>query len=258
MATLSDMTSSKFNILAYGQPMSGKTRFIGTILRALSKLHSTGKSRAYIFNCDTEDNLLPLRLLFPDIASQIDYDQYTGPEGYEAMLKKVVALRKDCPYDLVVVENGGQFHRMIFDYIMKVNGRTDADGARIQDWGLASERVKVRLKEILALQACVYVTFHQQIEKDEIFGRATGKLLVPGKFLPDEVPPMFNMFLHFMVSAKVGGEPDYWIQCATDNLWPAGDKTAALNFRESPDFEAMLAKITKAKEGLAKKEEVKK
>jgi len=252
MAVLSDMTSSKFNILAYGQPMCGKTRFIGTMIKALSKLNSTGKSRCYIFNCDTEDNLLPLRLIFPDLASSIEYDQYEGATGYEALLKKIVALRKECPYDLVVLENGGQFHRMIFDYIMKVNGRSDSDGARIQDWGLASERVKVRLKEILSLQACVYVTFHQQIEKDEIFGRATGKLLIPGKFLPDEVPPMFNMFLHFMVSAKVGGEPDYWIQCATDNLWPAGDKTDSLLFREEPDFGLMLDKIIKAKSGLGK------
>lgn len=109
------------------------------------------------------------------------------------------------------------------------------------------------MKEVLALPSSVYVTFHHQIEKDEIYGRATGRLLVPGKYLPEEIPPMFNMFLHFMISTKAGGgEPEYWVQCAGDNLWPAGDKTGSLSFKEEPDFGKMWEKIVKAKLSLEK------
>lgn len=252
MPGLNEVRLTKLNILGYGAPMAGKTRFIASMLRTLKK--TLGRDpKAYVFNFDTRDNLLPIARE-ADIVNWVDFDQYNLADatGYDAMLKKIVALRKECPYDLIVVENGGQMHRAIFDYIMKINGRSDADGARIQDWGLAGERLKVRLKEILELPAMIYVTFHQQMEKEEIYGRAVGRLLVPGKSLPDEVPPMFNLFLHFVITTKAGGEPDYWVQCAGDNLWPAGDKTDCLAFREEPDFAKMWAKIETAKRALEK------
>jgi hypothetical protein len=249
MPPLTEVKLSKLNILGYGQPMAGKTRFIATILRSLRK--QLGREpRCYIFNFDSRDNLLPVAKC-PDVAGWVEFDQYNTPDttGYDSLVRKIVALKKQCDYDLVCVENGGQMHRAIFDYIMKINGRTDADGARIQDWGLAGERLKVRLKEILELPAMTYVTFHQQIEKEEIYGRAVGRLLVPGKSLPDEIPPMFNLFLHFVITTRSGGEPDYWVQCAGDNLWPAGDKTGSLSFREEPDFERMWEKINKQAKG---------
>lgn len=251
MGTIGDIRVDKMNILGYGAPMSGKTRFIRSLLKQLAKNKGVATVPAYIFNFDTKDNLLPLAL--DPSTSHVEYDQYSGPEGYEAMVKKIVLLKRECPYDLVVIENGGQLHKAMADYIMKINGRADSDGLRIQDWGLAAERVKMRLKEVLALPSSVYVTFHHQIEKDEIYGRATGRLLVPGKYLPEEIPPMFNMFLHFMISTKAGGgEPEYWVQCAGDNLWPAGDKTGSLSFKEEPDFGKMWEKIVKAKLSLEK------
>lgn len=250
MSKLNEVTLEKLNILAYGPPMAGKSRFWATILRALQK--KLGRMpTAYCFNFDTRDNLLPVLREGPEFGDNIDFDQYNmevgGLSGYDRLVKKIVELRKSCPYDLVVVENGGQLHKSIMDYIMKINNRSDSDGARIQDWGLAGERLKVRLKEILELPAMNYVTFHQQIEKDEIYGRATGRLLCPGKSLPDEVPPMYNLFLHFCTSTKSGGGPDYYVQCAGDNLWPAGDKTKSLEFKEEPDFTKMWDKINKTR-----------
>lgn len=251
MAQLKELRLTKLNILGYGQPMAGKTRFMRSMISTLRKILGR-EPKVYIFNFDTRDNLLPIAT-DPKSVDCIEYDQYNDPDkGYDNLVKKIVALKKSCEYDLIVVENGGQMHRCIFDYVMKINGRSDSDGARIQDWGLVGERLKVRLKEILELPAMVYVTFHQQLEKDEIFGRAFGRLLVPGKSLPEEVPPMFNLFLHFVTATKAGGEPEYWIQTAGDNLWPAGDKTDALDFKEAPDFEKMWEKINKTKLALEK------
>lgn len=249
MPTVSDIRLTKLNILAYGASMSGKTRFIRSLVRQITKTKGS-PARVYVFNFDTEDNLLPLAL--DPVCSGIEYDQYSGADGYDALVKKIVMLKRECLYDLVVVENGGAFHKCVCDNILKVNGRTDVEGMRQNDWGLAHERLKKRFAEILSLPAAVYVTFHHQVEKEEIFGRALGRLLVPGKHLPEEIPTMFNMFLHFMSTTKVGGEPDYWVQCAGDNLFPAGDKTGSLSFKEEPDFEKMWTKIVKAKSSLEK------
>ena len=249
MPTIGDIRFEKFNMLGYGPPMSGKTRFIRSLIATLSKVKGS-PARCYIFNFDTKDNLLPLAL--DPNCSGIEFDQYHGSEGYEAMLKKVIALKRDCPYDLVVLENGGAFYKTITDNIMYVNKRVDSDGLRQNDWGLAHERFVKRIQEFLALPAAIYVTFHHQIEKEEIFGRAVGRLLVPGKHLPEQVPGMFNMYLHFMIGTKAGNQPEYWVQCAGDNLWPAGDKTGTLGYKEEPDFEKMWTKIAEAKKGLEK------
>lgn len=247
MPKVSDLLAErhKANILGYGPSMSGKTRFVTTIRKVY-------KGPCYIFNFDAQDNLTPI-ILAPGMGD-IEFDQYDTSNGYEKLVTKIVELRKHAaeeartggkpfPYDLVVVENLNIMHQVTLQTLLGLAGRSDTDGARIQDWGVASTRVKARIKEILDLPCPVYMTAHQQIEKDEIYGRATGKILIPGKFLPDEIPPMFNLQLHFITTPKVGGEPEYKIQCKSDPLWPAGDKTGSLNAVEDPDFEKMAAKI---------------
>lgn len=247
MPKVGDLLAAKYkmNILGYGPPMCGKTRFI-------ISLRKVYKGPCYIFNFDTEDNLTPITLA-PGMGD-IEYDQYDTDDGYENLVKKIVEFRKlaseaakkdgkPFPYELIVLENINIMHKVTMEKLLSLAGRADVDGARIQDWGLASERVKKRLKEIIDLPATVYVTAHQQIERDEIYGRANGRILIPGKFLPDEIPPMFNLFLHFVTTTKSGGAPEYKVQCASDPLWPAGDKTGSLEPTEEPDFVKMAAKF---------------
>jgi hypothetical protein len=226
--------------------MCGKTRFVTTLRKVY-----TGP--CYIFNFDTEENLTPI-VLSPGMG-EVEYDQFDHEAGYDQLIKKIVELKKAAsesyrtdgkpfPWDLIVLENGNNLHKITMDTILRLAGRVDSDGARIQDWGLAADRVKKRLKEIIDLPCPVYVTFHQQIEKEEIYGRAVGRILIPGKFLPDEIPPMFNMFLHFIADSKAG-KTEYKVQCGSDPLWPAGDKTGSLDTFEEPDFSIMAAKIGK-------------
>lgn len=247
MPKVSDLLEERHkpNILGYGPSMCGKTRFVTTLRKVY-------KGPCYIFNFDPEDNLTPIKLS-PGMGD-IEYDQYDHPSGYDQLVRKIIELKKlaaesgrkdgkPFPYDLIVVENVNVLHSTTMQCLLTLAGRADTDGARIQDWGLAADRVKKRLKEIIDLPCPIYVTAHQQLEKDEIYGRTVGRILIPGKFLPDEIPPMFNMFLHFITTTKSGGAPEYKIQCSSDPLWPAGDKTGSLDPFEEPDFSKMAVKI---------------
>ena len=247
MPKVSDLLAERHkpNILGYGPSMAGKTRFITTIRKVY-------KGPCYILNFDAQDNLTPI-VLAPGMGD-VEYDQYDTSDGYQKLVNKIVELRKAAaedgkeggkpfPWDLIVVENLNVMHQVTIQTLLGLASRSDTDGARIQDWGIAATRVKARIKEILDLPCPVYMTAHQQIEKDEIYGRATGRILIPGKFLPDEIPPMFNLQLHFITTPKVGGEPEYKIQCKSDPLWPAGDKTGSLDAIEEPDFVKMAAKF---------------
>jgi hypothetical protein len=240
MPTIGDKRESgkRLTILGYGAAMSGKTRFILSLRKVF-----TGP--CYIFNYDMEDNLMPL--FGSAEAKDIEYDQYDNDRGYDNLVKKIVELKRSCKYDLIVVENINRLYKNTMNKVLSLAARSEADGARIQDWGNTNNKVYERLKEILNLNGprCIYVTTHQHLEKDETTGRLVGQILIPSRQLPDEIPPMFNVNMRFFTTQVPGKAPEYWLQCAGDGTWGAGDKTGTLAFREDPDFTKLALKMGK-------------
>lgn len=240
MPTIGDKKeeNKRLTILGYGAAMSGKTRFINSLRKVY-----TGK--CLIINYDMEDNLITL--MSDPAASDIEYDQYDIPAGYDNLVKKIVALRRECPYDLIVLENLNRLYRNTMDKVLQLASRSEADGARIQDWGNANKKVFDRIRDLLTINGprCVYMTAHQSLEKDETIGRFVGQILIPSKDLPQQLPSMFNMFLRFYTTQAPGKPPAYWVQCAGDGTWDAGDKTGGLSPKEEPDFVKMATKIGK-------------
>lgn len=225
-------------ILGYGQSGAGKTSFIKTMTKVFKE------ERIYIMNFDPKHNLMPLIL---GGLRGIQFDQY-GDMDYAKVLSRIVELKNlakkpDFPYDMIVIENGAGFHKCVLSAITSAANRPE--NPQIQDWGMAAERTKQRFKEILELPCHKYFTFHEQLEKDEIQGKVIGRILVSGKFLPDEIPPLFNMFLHFVAEVKPGTTelPKRVVHCAPTLIYPGGDKTGALNFVEDPNFDNMWSKV---------------
>ena len=231
MPKISELTAPYARILAYGASGAGKTRFGGTM-----------PGPRYWFNFE-ENNIVTL------LANSVeaDYDNYdekpdSKSSGYTRIVAKIIELKAHCPYKTIVVDNGMGFYKAIFDHILKLN---NLEVARIQDWGQSGDRNKNLLKEICRLPCHVLVNFHEQLEKDETLGRVVGRIAIPGKFQPDELPGMFNMFLHFKIQPQAGKEPKRVIATTPDSLWPAGDKYGALDPIEEPDFNILWGKIEK-------------
>lgn len=228
--------AKKLTILGYGDAMCGKTSFI----KGLRKVF---KGPCYIFNYDMEDNLLPL---LSDPASQdIEYDQYDNDKGYDALVRKIVELRKACPYKVLVLENLNRLYKHTFDKVMQLANRTESDGSRLQEWGNTNKKVFDRVKEILDIDGpeCIYITTHQCMDKDETTGKIVGQILIPGRQLPEEIPPMFNLNLHFVLQQVPPKAPEYYVFTKSDGTWKAGDKTGTLDFKEKADFVEMWKKI---------------
>lgn len=247
MQTIGSVARPKLRILGYGESGSGKSTF------GASMVNVFGASRTLIENFDPEHNLLPY---ITAGHKDVNFNQFKGlPEEYDVLLQEIVRLKRlafkpeEFPYDLIIVENGAGMHQVVMKNILKLANRTDLDGARIQDWGIASERFKERIKDFFTLPCNIYITFHQQTDKDELLGKIVGKILIPGQKLPDEIPPLFNMFLHF-ASKAVQGKVERKVYTAMDNLFPAGDKTGALDYIEEPDFKKLWDKINKKLSGI--------
>lgn len=231
-----NQAGKKLTILGYGEAMSGKTTFLKTIRKVF-------KGPCYVFNYDMEDNLLPL--MSDPASADIEYDQYDNPDGYDRMLKKIVEMRRSCPYKVLVLENINRMYKHTFDKVMALANRTEDMGSRLQEWGTTNKRVFDRIKEILDMDGpeCVYVTTHQFLDKDETTGKLAGQILIPGRQLPEEIPPMFNLNLHFTLVQIPSKAPEHWVYTKNDGTWKAGDKTGTLAFKEPADFVELWKKI---------------
>ena len=218
---VSELETPHAKILGYGVSGAGKTRFGGTM-----------PGPRYWFNFE-ENNIVTLK----QNGFEADYDNY---DNYTAILSKIISLKKSCPYNTVVVDNGYGFYKVMMDHILKLGSR---EVPQIQDYGLAQDRTRSLFKELLHLPAHVLIIFHEQIEKDETQGKVMGRILIQGKNFPDELPGMFNMFLRFVVVPVKDSEPARKIQTTPSLLFPAGDKYGALAPLEEPDFSKIWAKV---------------
>jgi len=128
---------------------------------------------------------------------------------------------------------------------MTLANRTEEQGSRLQEWGNTNKKVFDRIKEILDIDGpeCIYVTTHQYMEKDETTGKLCGSILIPGRQLPEEIPPMFNLNLHFTLQQVAEKGPAFFVYTKSDGIWKAGDKTGTLGFKEKSDFEELWKKI---------------
>ena len=242
MQTLGSIKRPLLRILGYGESGSGKSRFGASMTSVF------GANKTLVENFDPEHNLLPY---ITAGLSEINFNQFKGvAEEYDVLLTEILRLKRfaakpdEFPYNLIIIENGAGMHSVVMRNVLKLTNRADVDWARIQDWGISAERLKERIKDFFGLPCHLYVTFHSQVEKDEAQGKILGRILVPGRLLPDEIPPMFNMFLHFKTRAVQNGV-EYKIYTASDNLFPAGDKTGALDYIEEMDFKKLWDKIDK-------------
>ncbi len=231
-----NQAGKKLTILGYGDAMSGKTTFIKSIRKVF-------KGPAYIFNYDMEDNLLPL--MGDPASNDIEYDQYDNSKGYDNLVRKIVELRRSCPYKVIVLENLNRMYKHTFDQVMVLANRTEEQGSRLQEWGNTNKKVFDRVKEILDIDGpeCIYITTHQCLDKDEMSGKIVGQILIPGRQLPEEIPPMFNLNLHFSLVQVPTKAPEYYVYTKHDGTWKAGDKTGTLDFREKADFVELWKKI---------------
>ena len=116
---------------------------------------------------------------------------------------------------------------------------------QVQDWGLAHERMRQFVKRLRDLPCHVVCTALQQIEKDEVTGSVIGGINLPGK-MSGEIPPLFNLVTRMVIEPKANAKPSYYMSVIPTTLFPAGDKTGALAYKEVPDFRIFWPKIQAA------------
>lgn len=224
--------------LLYGVSGSWKTATAGTM-----------PGRKYWFNYD-QDNIISLKAR----GIEAEYDNYDNRDGYIQFLSKLMQLKKlaekkEFPYDVGIVDTGQGLYRSFLQHITRLGNREEKP--QIQDWGLAQDRMRDALKELMRLPWHFFCIFHEQMEKDEISGRVIGRILLAGRNFPEEVPAMFNMFLRFVVTAQKDKEETVKVSTTPTTIWPASQKFGnALLPIEEPDLALIWDKVTKHMAGI--------
>ena len=242
-------------MLLYGDSGTGKT----TLLMQARKVFD----RIFVLNFDPQSNLTMIAAQhgIKSGVSFLQFDESVDSPGqrWDGFIDAMVRLHNratpEHQPDLVIIENGGEFHKLCLNYSLALRTNRQASAGKTavwtnptkEDYGAAHARFYQNIRELHTMNCHTAVTFHQQIEKDEVTGVILGRLLIEGKNTPEKTPGMFNMHLHTSTQpGAIGAKPSYIVETVKQGLFQASDKSGALAPIEKADFPAMYLKIKTA------------
>jgi len=116
-----DLTLNKLNVLLYGWPGAGKTRFIGSAAKRFKTIIASAES-----------GLLSLRNLKDENGKPIvaDYVPIEKFEDLEELTRFLMASKHD--YKCFGIDSGTEIQQVCMDYILK---KANRDKPQMQDWG---------------------------------------------------------------------------------------------------------------------------
>lgn len=135
------------NILIYGEPGSGKTRFIGT-----------AEPRFRTLIASAEEGLLSL-------GEGFEFFRVTKFEDLDEML--LMLQTKNPGYQCVAIDSGTEIQKVCMESILKKNGRAKA---QIQDWGELGDRMSKFVRDLRDLKIHFIMTALMDEAKDETTG----------------------------------------------------------------------------------------
>lgn len=118
---------NKLNVLIYGPPGSGKTRFIGSAAKRFKTLIASAES-----------GLLSLRGLKDDQGNPIkaDYVDVKKFEDLQEIVRYLTAAKHD--YECFAIDSGTEIQQVCMDYILQQEKR---DKLQLQDWGTLNNKM---------------------------------------------------------------------------------------------------------------------
>jgi len=233
----------KLKIFIYGDSGTGKTYSI-----------STFPAPVYVFDFDRG-----IQTLAGLVGEDFEYDTYHDPDprsprAYLNFRSKVASLRKNCPYETVVLDSVTALgEKAITNYVRSSSGHLDTP-MELQDHLKVSDKLGQAFDELLGIPATVVVISHPKIIQVEETGELKFLVMQTGNKLPQRVPLYFDeVYRSDKITDRQTREESYVWQTRSDRKWPArsrfnkrredGSKEAILSLHEPQDLTAILHKV---------------
>jgi phage nucleotide-binding protein len=230
----SQLKNPKLNLLVYGKPGAGKTRFSGTCAPRFKPLILSAES-----------GLLSLKALKDANGKPIDFD-FLQIEKFEQLSEVYNSLKfGKLDYDTVVMDSITEIQQVCMDKILR---EEKIEKARIQDWGTLNLRMVNLIRAFRDLDKNLIVTALSDTITDEETGTNTMAPLVQGK-LKETLAGYFDEV--FYAFSKEGKNPEgkvevkHYLQTRNTQKAIAKDRSGQLPAIVAPDFCAIYDLIHK-------------
>jgi hypothetical protein len=156
------------NVLVYGQPGVGKTRFIGTTFPKFKTLIASAES-----------GLLSLNNIKDDKGKTVKFD-HVKVEKFEDLedIRKFIQFEKH-DYTCLAIDSGTEIQNICMEYILRQEGRAKA---QIQDWGTLGDKMASMVRTLRDTNINLIMTALIDESKDESTGEYKALPAFKGKF----------------------------------------------------------------------------
>lgn len=227
-----DQSMGKLNVLVYGMPGAGKTRFIGSAAKRFKTIIASAES-----------GLLSLKNMRDETGAPIscDYVQIDKFEDLENLTRFLMAGKHD--YTCLAIDSGTELQQVCMDFILRQEGR---EKPQLQDWGtLNNKMVKmVRYFRDLSKMNLIMTALAEESKNDDM--TTSFRPLFQGQ-IQKTIAGYFDIVAFSFVKTKDAGtdseESKHMILCKGKEKYVTKDRSGVLPAYLPNDFTQMYKLI---------------
>jgi hypothetical protein len=187
---LNDLKSLQLNVLAYGEPGVGKTRFVGSIGECL-----------YTLAVDVDNGFKTLKQLPQKWINNLVTVRMTGFEDVDAIYQmlfkndpenssKILGVKLEKPFEAVAIDTWSSLNWKTVQQKRKDLGKYGKglrfrENIQIQDWGNIIDFNQLAIEAFTDLPITFVCTMHEMFFTDEKAGTTKGVPSINGKIAPE-------------------------------------------------------------------------
>lgn len=217
------MVAPRLKVFVYGPFRTKKTLFSGSF------------PKPYFF--DFDDGMVTL------MGKDIEYDTFINssplkPTAIRAAQKQLEKLKKDCPYETIVIDSLTAFGDFALDEVLLAKGRPGGVPQQ-DDWLPQMTIIRNFIYEVLALKKNTVVICHEQATKNEISGGLTVTPLITGK-LASKLPTLFDLVFHAENVRQKGNTYEIKFKVQGTEIYASGSRVLVKESYITPTYFEML------------------
>jgi hypothetical protein len=233
----SDQSINKLNVLIYGMPGAGKTRFLGSAAKRFKTIIASAES-----------GLLSLKNMKDETGAPIacDYVQIDKFEDLENLTRFLMAGTHD--YTCLGIDSGTEIQQVCMDYILRQEGR---EKPQLQDWGTLNNKMvrMVRYFRDMSKMNLIMTALAEEAKNEDT--STVFKPLFQGQ-IQRTIAGYFDIVAYSFVKTKDAGaeteESKHMILCRGKEKYVTKDRSGILPPYLPNDFTEMYKHIFEREE----------
>lgn len=204
---LDNLSDLNLNLLLYGEPGCGKTRFLGSVGEVMYTLGvdvDKGFKTLRLVPQEWRDNIVPVQFDdFKDLDKLYQLASDNDPDKWSKALGTTI----EKPFEAIAIDTWSELNWYVKEEKRRLLGKdgkgklTWRENIQIQDWGSILDLNNLAVKEFCDLPITFVNLMHEVINQDDVTKIIKGTPAINGKFAA-EIGKYFDVLGHMSVTPQ--------------------------------------------------------